>query len=212
MTIPRFITVEGVEGAGKTSCLDLLERRIRERGHQVLVTREPGGTPMGEDLRQLLLGHRHDGMADDTELLLMFAARAEHLHAKIEPALAAGSWVLCDRFTDATYAYQGYGRGIDLQRIATLETWVQGERRPDLTLLLDLPVEVGLERAGRRSTPDRFERQALAFFDRVRQGYLGLAAASPGRFRVIDAGQPLDKVSRQVTAAIDAFLELADAR
>ena len=209
--MPRFITVEGIEGAGKTSCLDLLEQRIRQRGHDVLVTREPGGTPLGEDLRQLLLGHRHDGMADDTELLLMFAARAEHLHAKIEPALAAGSWVLCDRFTDATYAYQGYGRGIDLQRIAALETWVLGERRPDLTLLLDLPVEVGLQRAGRRSTPDRFERQALTFFDRVRQGYLSLAASAPGRFRVIDAGQSLDEVSRQVTATIDAFLDSADA-
>ena len=209
--MPRFITVEGIEGAGKTSCLDLLEQRIRQRGHEVLVTREPGGTPLGEDLRQLLLGHRHDGMADDTELLLMFAARAEHLRAKIEPALAAGSWVLCDRFTDATYAYQGYGRGIDLQRIAALETWVQGERRPDLTLLLDLPVEVGLQRAGRRSTPDRFERQALTFFDRVRQGYLSLAASAPGRFRVIDAGQSLDEVSRQVTATIDAFLDSADA-
>ena len=209
--MPRFITVEGIEGAGKTSCLDLLEQRIRQRGHDVLVTREPGGTPLGEDLRQLLLGHRHDGMADDTELLLMFAARAEHLHAKIEPALVAGSWVLCDRFTDATYAYQGYGRGIDLQRIAALETWVQGERRPDLTLLLDLPVEVGLQRAGRRSTPDRFERQALTFFDRVRQGYLSLAASAPGRFRVIDAGQSLDEVSRQVTATIDAFLDSADA-
>ena len=208
--MPRFITVEGIEGAGKTSCLDLLEQLISKRGHEVLVTREPGGTPLGEDLRQLLLGHRHDGMADDTELLLMFAARAEHLHAKIEPALVAGSWVLCDRFTDATYAYQGYGRGIDLQRIAALETWVQGERRPDLTLLLDLPVEVGLQRAGRRSTPDRFERQALTFFDRVRQGYLSLAASAPGRFRVIDAGQSLDQVSRQVTATIDAFLDSAD--
>ena len=208
--MPRFITVEGIEGAGKTSCLDLLEQLIRQRGHEVLVTREPGGTPLGEDLRRLLLGHRHDGMADDTELLLMFAARAEHLHAKIEPALVAGSWVLCDRFTDATYAYQGYGRGIDLQRIAALETWVQGERRPDLTLLLDLPVEVGLQRAGRRSTPDRFERQALTFFDRVRQGYLSLAASAPGRFRVIDAGQSLDQVSRQVTATIDAFLDSAD--
>ncbi|HPE81187.1 MAG TPA: dTMP kinase [Gammaproteobacteria bacterium] len=211
MTMPRFITVEGIEGAGKTSCLDLLEQLIRQRGHEVLVTREPGGTPLGEDLRRLLLGHRHDGMADDTELLLMFAARAEHLHAKIEPALVAGSWVLCDRFTDATYAYQGYGRGIDVQRIAALETWVQGERRPDLTLLLDLPVEVGLQRAGRRSTPDRFERQALTFFDRVRQGYLSLAASAPGRFRVIDAGQSLDEVSRQVTATIDAFLDSADA-
>lgn len=201
-----FITVEGIEGAGKTTCLTLLEQRIRAGGHRLLVTREPGGTPLGEDLRGLLLGHRHDGMADDTELLLMFAARAEHLHARIEPALAAGSWVLCDRFTDATYAYQGYGRGIDVQRIAALEDWVQGSRRPDLTLLLDLPVEVGLERAGKRSAPDRFERQTLAFFERVRHGYLSLAQASPARFRVIDAAQPLEAVNARVEALIDGFL------
>jgi len=207
MSRGRFITVEGIEGAGKTSCLELLEARIRARGHQLLVTREPGGTPLGEDLRNLLLDHRHDGMADDTELLLMFAARAEHLHARIEPALAGGAWVLCDRFTDATYAYQGYGRGIHLQRIATLETWVQGERRPDLTLLLDLPVETGLERAGRRSTPDRFESQALAFFERVRRGYLSLAAMHPDRYRVIDADQPLAAVSAQVVDEIDRFLD-----
>lgn len=202
-----FITVEGIEGAGKTTCLERLAARIAARGHRLLVTREPGGTPLGEDLRQLLLGHRHDGMADDTELLLMFAARAEHLHARIEPALAAGSCVLCDRFTDATYAYQGHGRGIDLQRIAALETWVQGARRPDLTLLLDLPVAMGLERAGRRSSPDRFERQAMAFFERVRQGYLSLAEAHPQRYRVIDAAQPLAAVSDRVTAVIDRFLD-----
>ena len=207
MNHASFITVEGIEGAGKTTCLDLIEDRIRQRGHELLVTREPGGTPLGEDLRDLLLGHRHDGMADDTELLLMFAARAEHLHTTIEPALAAGTWVLCDRFTDATYAYQGYGRGIDLQRIAALETWVQGERRPDLTLLMDLPVELGLERAGKRSTPDRFERQTLAFFERVRNGYLSLAAAAPTRFRVIDAAQSFQQVERQVVAALEAFLD-----
>jgi len=207
MSRGRFITVEGVEGAGKTSCLELLQERIEARGHQLVVTREPGGTPLGEDLRSLLLGHRHDGMADDTELLLMFAARAEHLHARIEPALAKGSWVLCDRFTDATYAYQGYGRGIDLQRIAALEAWVQGERRPDLTLLLDLPVETGLERAGRRSAPDRFEREALTFFERVRHGYLSLAAAHPARYRVIDAAQPLAAVSTQIVSAIDRYLD-----
>lgn len=202
-----FITVEGVEGAGKTTCLDLIEQKIRDCGHALIVTREPGGTPLGEDLRNLLLGHRHDGMADDTELMLMFAARAEHLHAKIEPALRRGEWVLCDRFTDATYAYQGYGRGIDLQRIAALETWVQGERRPDLTLLMDLPVEMGLERAGRRSTPDRFESQALAFFDRVREGYLAMAAADPQRYRVIDASQPLETVKAQIASVIDKFLD-----
>jgi dTMP kinase len=146
-------------------------------------------------------------MADDTELLLMFAARAEHLQARILPALSAGSWVLCDRFTDATYAYQGYGRGIDLGRIAILEQWVQGERRPDLTLLMDLPVEIGLERAGKRSTPDRFESEAFAFFERVRNGYLSLANAQPDRFRVIDAAQSLQQVSDQVVSAIDAFLD-----
>jgi dTMP kinase len=202
-----FVTVEGIEGAGKTTCLELLEAHIRRRGHRLLVTREPGGTPLGEELRALLLGHRDDGMADDTELLLMFAARAEHLRARIEPALAAGSWVLCDRFTDATYAYQGYGRGIGIARIAELENWVQGERRPDLTLLLDLPVDVGLARAGGRSAPDRFESEALTFFERVRAGYLQLAAAAPKRFRVIDAAQPLPEVSRQIVAAIEAFLD-----
>lgn len=207
MSLPRFLTVEGIEGAGKTTCLDLIEQRIRGRGHQLLVTREPGGTPLGEDLRKLLLGHRHEGMADDTELLMMFAARAEHLRARIEPALATGSWVLCDRFTDATYAYQGYGRGIDLARIAALESWVQGDRRPDLTLILDLPVEIGLERAGRRSTPDRFESQTLEFFGRVREGYLELAAAAPGRYRIIDAAKPLEEVSRQVVTLTDEFLD-----
>jgi dTMP kinase len=207
MSDPCFITVEGIEGAGKTTCLNLIEQRVRQRGHALLVTREPGGTALGEDLRTLLLGHRHEGMADDTELLLMFAARAEHLQARILPALSAGSWVLCDRFTDATYAYQGYGRGIDLGRIAILEQWVQGERRPDLTLLMDLPVEIGLERAGKRSTPDRFESEAFAFFERVRNGYLSLANAQPDRFRVIDAAQSLQQVSDQVVSAIDAFLD-----
>jgi dTMP kinase len=207
MSRPCFVTVEGIEGAGKTTCLELLRVRIEARGQRLLVTREPGGTPLGEELRNVLLGHRHDGMADDTELLLMFAARAEHLHARIEPALAAGSWVLCDRFTDATYAYQGFGRGIDLERIRALEDWVQGPRRPDLTLLLDLPVELGLERAGKRSAPDRFESQAMAFFERVRWGYRELARAAPQRFRVIDAARSLDQVSRQVVDEIDRFLD-----
>jgi dTMP kinase len=201
-----FVTVEGIEGAGKSTCMALLERVVRAAGQPVLTTREPGGTALGEALRGLLLGHRHDGMAADTELLLMFAARAEHLHAVIEPALAKGTWVLCDRFTDATYAYQGYGRGIALERIAGLEDWVQGVRRPDLTLLLDLPVELGLERAGRRSAPDRFESQSGAFFDRVRQGYLALAAAEPGRFRVIDASRDLGDVEAQIGAAVHGFL------
>ncbi len=207
MSRARFITVEGIEGAGKSSCMDLLDRAVRARGHELLTTREPGGTPLGEALREVLLGHRHDGMDDDTELLLMFAARAEHLRAKIEPALARGLWVLCDRFTDATYAYQGHGRGIDLARIARLEDWVQGDRRPDLTLLLDLPVEQGLARAGRRSAPDRFERQTLDFFARVRDGYRTLAARHPARFRLIDASRPLDEVSRQITSVMTRYLD-----
>jgi dTMP kinase len=201
-----FITVEGIEGAGKSTCMALLERVVRAAGQSVLLTREPGGTALGEALRGLLLGHRHDGMGVDTELLLMFAARAEHLHAVIEPALARGTWVLCDRFTDATYAYQGYGRGVAIERIAGLEHWVQGERRPDLTLLLDLPVELGLERAGRRSAPDRFESQPGPFFERVRQGYLALAAAAPARFRVIDASRDLADVEAQIEAAVKGFL------
>lgn len=207
MSKARFITVEGMEGAGKSTCMALIEQRIRARGHELLVTREPGGTPLGEDLRGLLLGHRHDGMSDDTELLLMFAARAEHLKARIEPALASGIWVLCDRFTDATFAYQGYGRGIDIARIGQLENWVQGERRPDLTLLLDLPVAMGLERAGKRSAPDRFESQQMAFFDRVRDGYLRLADAAPSRFRVIDAAQDLASVSATIGDQIDRYLD-----
>lgn len=207
MNRPCFITVEGIEGAGKTTCLNLIEQRIRQRDYELLVTREPGGTALGEDLRALLLGHRHEGMADDTELLLMFAARAEHLHERILPALASGSSVLCDRFTDATYAYQGYGRGIDVDRIATLEQWVQGELRPDLTLLMDLPVEIGLNRAGKRSSPDRIESQALEFFERVREGYLKLAAAAPRRYRIVDAAQSLQQVSDQVVSFVDDFLD-----
>ena len=144
----RFITLEGGEGVGKSSNLEFIRRHLEAAGKAVIVTREPGGTPLGEQVRGLLLDHRHNGMSADAELLLMFAARAEHLAQVIRPALAAGRWVLCDRFTDATYAYQGGGRGIATERIAVLETWVQGDLRPDLTLLLDAPVAVGMARAG----------------------------------------------------------------
>ncbi|MCU0971720.1 MAG: dTMP kinase [Gammaproteobacteria bacterium] len=139
----RFVTVEGVEGSGKSSNLDFIRSFFEAAGKTVLYTREPGGTPLGEEIRGLLLGHRDDGMAGDTELLLVFAARAEHIHRKIAPALARGDWVLCDRFTDATYAYQGGGRGVPHERVAAIERWVQGDLRPDLTFLLDVPVEVG---------------------------------------------------------------------
>ncbi|MES9980162.1 MAG: dTMP kinase, partial [Candidatus Thiodiazotropha sp. 6PLUC5] len=183
----RFITVEGGEGAGKSSNLSFIRGLLEAAGKQVLFTREPGGTELGEEVRDLLLGHRHTGMADDTELLLMFAARAEHLQRKIIPALEQGQWVLCDRFTDASYAYQGAGRGLAKDRIKTLEQFVQGDLRPDLTLLLDLPVEIGLDRAGKRSEPDRFEKQEQTFFEQVRSGYLDIAASEPGRVKVIDA-------------------------
>lgn len=202
----RFITVEGGEGAGKSSNLDFIRQLLEASGKQVLFTREPGGTELGEAIRELLLGHKHTGMADDSELLLMFAARAEHLHRKIKPALADGTWVLCDRFTDATYAYQGAGRGIDMRRIAQLEQWVQGDLRPDLTLLLDLPIEVGLERAGKRSVPDRFESEAMHFFEAVRRGYREIATQQPQRVKVIDAAVSLPEVQRQIATVMAQFL------
>ena len=205
----KFITVEGIEGAGKSTNLAFIQQLLEAAGREVLFTREPGGTPLGEEVRALLLGHKHDGMSDDTELLFMFGARAEHLASKIRPALEAGTWVLCDRFTDATYAYQGGGRGIDRERIQMLEQWVQGAMRPDLTLLLDLPVETGLERAGKRSAPDRFESQASNFFNAVRQEYLDIAAAEPGRMKVVDASQPLPAVQGQIEPVIAEFLRQA---
>lgn len=202
----RFITVEGGEGAGKSSNLAYLQSLLEAAGKQVLFTREPGGTPLGESIRELLLGHKHTGMADETELLLMFAARAEHLQRKILPALEQGIWVLCDRFTDASYAYQGAGRGIPREKIALLERFVQGDVRPDLTLLLDLPVETGLARAGGRSAPDRFEKEALEFFQKVRKGYLGIAAEEPQRVKVIDASPALEQVQLQIAGVIRDYL------
>lgn len=202
----RFITIEGVEGAGKSTCMQLVAELITGHGIRLLQTREPGGTPLGEELRNLLLSHRHTGMSDDAELLLMFAARSEHLRQRIEPALAEGQWVLCDRFTDATYAYQGAGRGVPIDRISVLEQWVQGKRRPDLTILMDIPVEMGLERAGKRSEPDRFESEDLAFFERVRRGYLEIAAREPNRVRVVDASQDLAAVQRDIHRLIEDFI------
>jgi len=202
----KFITIEGIEGAGKTTCIQVVTEVTERQGISAIHTREPGGTDLGEDLRNLLLGHKHTGMSDDAELLMMFAARAQHIAQKIQPALDVGKWVLCDRFTDATYAYQGYGRGIPLQKISDLENWVQGALRPDLTLLMDLPVEVGMERAGKRSAPDRFESEAWDFFERIRKGYLSIAAEQPSRVKVIDASQDLANVQVQVRAAMEAFV------
>jgi len=202
----KFITVEGIEGAGKSSNLEFIKHLLEAAGKEVLYTREPGGTPLGEEVRDLLLSHRHTGMADDTELLLMFAARAEHLEQKIRPALEAGIWVLCDRFTDASYAYQGGGRGIDKGRIHALEEWTQGSLRPDLTMLLDLAVEIGLERAGKRSEPDRFEKEKIQFFDGVRQAYLQIAWDDADRVKVVDASKPLYEVQARISDAMQLFI------
>ena len=202
----RFITIEGGEGVGKTTNLNYIKEVIEKSGKVLRVTREPGGTPLAEKIRELLLDPAHKGMAPDCELLLMFAARAEHIDKLIRPALEAGEWVLCDRFTDATFAYQGAGRGLSKARILELEAMVQGGLRPDLTLLLDMPVEIGLQRASDRSQPDRFEQEARDFFERVRQGYLERAAAEPERFRVIDASRPLPEVQKQIREALAPFL------
>lgn len=201
----RFITVEGGEGVGKTTNLDFIESLLRESGHDVIRTREPGGTPLAESVRELLLAPREESVAELTELLLVFAARAQHIAQVIKPALARGQWVLCDRFTDATYAYQGAGRGMDTDAIATLEQLVQQDLRPDLTLLLDVPVEIGMARASARSAPDRFESEQLNFFELVRAEYLRRAAAEPERFTVIDASPSLADVQMQITHAIKTF-------
>jgi len=203
----RFITLEGGEGAGKSTQLAYVHQRLLAAGKTVHMTREPGGTELGEKIRALLLDPSNTAMHSDTELLLMFAARAQHLAQLIRPALERGEWVLCDRFTDATYAYQGGGRGIDMARIGALEDWVQGNLRPDLTLLLDLPVEVGMARAGERGELDRFEQEQQAFFDRVRAAYRQRAADEPGRYRVIDASQTIEQVQRQLDTALAPILE-----
>lgn len=202
----RFITLEGSEGSGKSTNLAFIHQYLQQSGIEVVLTREPGGTPLGELIRELLLDHRNSAMASDTELLLMFAARAQHLQELILPALDAGKWVLCDRFTDATYAYQGAGRGIPEARIAQLESWVQGDLRPDLTFFLDLPVAQGLARANERGTPDRFEREEIDFFERVRQGYLAQARRAPQRYRVVDASVSLDEVQSQLKTLLDTYL------
>ena len=198
----RFITLEGIEGAGKSTQAGHLKEALEAQGIPVILTREPGGTALGERIRQLLLDPSLPPMAADTELLLLFAARAEHLAQVIRPALARGHWVICDRFTDATYAYQGGGRGLNRARIAQLETLTQGDLRPDCTLLLDLPVSLGLARAKKRARPDRLESETKAFFERVRRAYLERAQAEPARIQIIDGGQGESQVREAVLASI----------
>lgn len=203
----RFITLEGGEGAGKSTQVDGLRRFLEQQGISVITTREPGGTPVAEAIRGLLLSRDHPAMHPDTELLLMFAARAEHLRTLILPALDAGTWVICDRFTDATYAYQGGGRGVDMGRIGVLENWVQGAVRPDLTLLLDMEVRAGLARARGRGEADRFEQETVEFFERVRGTYLERARLAPRRYRIIDASQSVEAVAEAIQAAVTPLLE-----
>lgn len=202
-----FITLEGPEGAGKTTNREYLAECLRACGREVVLTREPGGTPLAERIRELLLAPSSEPMAVDTELLLVFAARAQHLARVIRPALARSAVVLCDRFTDASYAYQGGGRGVPEARIAILENFVQGDLRPDLTLVFDLPVEVGLARAATRGRLDRFEQEGRAFLEAVRQVYLRRAASDPARYRVVDAGRPLADVQRSLDALLPQLLE-----
>ncbi len=198
----RFITIEGIEGVGKTTNLNFVADYCRARGAKVVVTREPGGTEMGERIRELILTTPGAGLSDLGELLLMFAARAEHLTGLIRPALARGETVVCDRFSDATFAYQGGGRGLDMGLISALRDIVQGALRPDLTLLLDASTDVSVERIVGRDWQDRFEQERGEFFSRVRQAYLAIAAQEPQRVRIIDASQSLDEVQLQISTAL----------
>ena len=204
MSRGRFVTVEGTEGVGKTTHLGAIESTLKARGYPVVVTREPGGTPVAEAIRRLLLEPASEAIDPLTELLLMFAARAQHLTTVIRPALARGDWVLCDRFTDATYAYQGAGRGVDEALIGELERAVHGDLEPDLTVYLDVPVSVAFARIRERNL-DRIEREATVFFERVRASYLGRAARHR-RFRVIDANAELDVVAKRVVATVEEYL------
>ena len=206
MTRPRFITLEGVDGAGKSTHIPFIAERVRAAGHDVVTTREPGGTKLGETLRDLLL---NAPMSHDTETLLMFAARREHLERVIRPALSRGAWVLCDRYTDATWAYQGGGHGVDAMLIAALEKGVHDDCRPDCTILFDVPPAVSRGRLARAEshgrTLDKFEREDLGFTERVRAAYLARADAEPGRFRIVDSSRPQDEVRDDLRRIVDTL-------
>lgn len=203
----RFITFEGSEGVGKSTQIQVAAEHLKTAGIEVVLTREPGGTPMAETIRGVLLAPRDEPVHETTELLLMFAARAQHLSARIMPALAAGKWVLCDRFTDATFAYQGGGRGVSPDRIAQLETLVQGSFRPDHVVLLDAPVDIGMARARHRGELDRFETETIGFFQRIRQTYLERAQSDRDRYHVLDASVSMEEVSRAVAALMGRLIQ-----
>jgi dTMP kinase len=203
----KFISIEGIEGAGKSTQLAFIQRYLTEQGKQLVMTREPGGTELGEQIRTLLLTPTSTGMASDTELLLMFAARAEHVEQVIKPALERDQWVLSDRFVDATFAYQGGGRGIDLQRILTLSDWTLKGLQTDVTFLFDLPVEMGQQRVlSRNEGIDRFEQEKVDFFQRIRERYLQRAQQEPNRIKVIDASKSIVEIELQLTVLLDKLL------
>jgi dTMP kinase len=203
----KFITLEGGEGVGKTTNLQFIQHYLEQHNIPVVITREPGGTPLAEKIRQLLLDNDSEAVSETAELLLIFAARAQHIKHVIEPALAQGIWVICDRFTDATYAYQGGGRNMRISTIESLENWVQGTLRPDLTILLDAPVEVGLERARLRSAFDRFESEKTNFFEQVRRAYLLQLELNPQRIKLIKANQPLIDVQKALIDLLQPLLK-----
>ncbi len=202
----KFITVEGIEGVGKSTNIEFLSAIIADRGFSVLRTREPGGTPMAERIRQMLLEHGEEPLPDIAESLLFFASRSLHICNTIRPALAAGRWVVCDRFTDASRAYQGHARGLGLDRINLMADWVQEDLQPDLTILLDAPAEVGRARATKRGEADRLDAEDASFYQRVRDAYLSLAAAEPGRFAVVDASQELAQVQAAIAVEINRLI------
>ena len=204
----RFISVEGIEGVGKSSNIEVLVRTVKAAGHEVLTTREPGGTPLAEDIRDIVMHRGDEPIPEIAELLMVFAARSLNVNNVILPALEAGKWVICDRFTDSSRAYQGGGRGIPMETIDQIADWVHGETWPDLTILLDAPVEIGMGRVNNRGTPDRIEREQYEFFARVRECYLQLAIAEPDRYVVIDTTRPLDEVTSEVEALARRFLEM----
>jgi dTMP kinase len=201
--------MEGGEGVGKSTNIEFIQKILADQNIGSIVTREPGGTPLAEEIREVLIKNREEKVVSETELLLMFAARAQHLHQKILPALESGTWVISDRFTDATYAYQSGGRGVPAEKVALLENFVQGDVRPDLTLLLDAPIAIGMARAKNRGALDRFEEEQAEFFNNVRNNYLTRAKAEPNRFKVIDASQSLDAVQADITRALNKTLKLS---
>jgi dTMP kinase len=208
MKTSYFVTLEGIEGVGKSTHLKFIEQYLQQKYQHVVLTREPGGTPVAEAIRHILLAHHDEKITQEAELLLLFAARSQHIHNVILPALAEGKWVICDRFIEATYAYQGYGRGMSLEKIMELELWVQKDLYPDRVLLLDAPVSVALGRISNRTGKDRIEIEEKKFFERVREGYLIRAEQYADRYTVIDAAKSIEEVQEQIRFALDSLLTI----